>query len=66
MTIKTSVKIPEVSSTAQVTTAGIADKSVTKAKLASDINIPSITISTSEPTASDGSNGDIWIVYKES
>ena len=44
--------------TAQTLTA--AEKTQVKA----NIGIPNITISTSEPTSSDGNDGDIWLVYE--
>lgn len=28
-----------------------------------NIYVPNIHVSTSEPTSSDGDNGDIWVVY---
>lgn len=45
-----------------ITSAKLADGAVTKAKLGSDV--PITYSSTAEPTASDGKNGDVWIVYE--
>lgn len=35
---------------------------ITPNQIAGLVTVPNITISTSEPTSSQGSNGDIWIV----
>ena len=35
---------------------------ITPNQIAGMVTVPNITISTSEPTSSQGSNGDIWIV----
>ncbi len=35
---------------------------ITPNQIAELVTVPNITISTSEPTSSQGSNGDIWIV----
>lgn len=45
-----------------ITSTKLADGVVTKAKLGSDVSIT--YSSTAEPTASDGKNGDVWIVYE--
>lgn len=45
-----------------ITSTKLADSAVTKAKLGSDV--PITYSSTAEPTASDGKNGDVWIVYE--
>lgn len=37
-------------------------RKITPANLATSMGVKNITISTSEPTSSQGSNGDIWIV----
>lgn len=35
---------------------------ITPSQIAGMVTVPNITISTSTPTSSQGSNGDIWIV----
>lgn len=45
-----------------ITTAKIVNGAVTKAKLGADV--PVIYSSTSEPTSTDGKDGDVWIVYE--
>ena len=35
---------------------------ITPSQIAGLVSVPNITISSSEPTSSQGSNGDIWIV----
>lgn len=45
-----------------ITTAKIINGAVTKAKLGADV--PVIYSSTSEPTSTDGKDGDVWIVYE--
>ena len=37
-------------------------RKITTANLATSMGVKNITISTSTPTSSQGSNGDIWIV----
>ena len=56
---------------ASVTAPKLADRSVTASKVAFDYQTPlnanqirAIHISTAEPTASNGSDGDIWFVYE--
>lgn len=46
-----------------ITADKLTSNAVTKAKLGSDV--PITYSSTTEPTASDGKNGDVWIMYEE-
>ena len=57
-------KLP-VSSTQYVTIdqiVGLVDVPTKTSDLNNDSGFRKITVSTSEPTSSDGSNGDVWIV----